>query len=203
MRERRRAETASGLAHVTRRMTAERGLSGFTVDEVCREVGVSRRTFFNYFASKEDAIFGIAVRSDDDYRDVVFLGARQEHQADSASLVADYVGLVLSRSIFEDWTPESTRQLIAAVRREPRLMTHMLDRARARSLDDIALIERTEGYPAGDPRASTLVHVVGALVSVAGEDILTGATAEPFDVLVRERVAVVGDLFTVRKGVVT
>src|SRR3954471_703362 len=44
--ERRMADTAERMMAVARRLTAERGLSGFTIDELCADVGVSRRTFF-------------------------------------------------------------------------------------------------------------------------------------------------------------
>src|SRR3954466_5678630 len=58
VRERRRAETSLRITEVARRLTAERGLHGFTVEQVCEEVGISRRTFFNYFPTKDDAIIG-------------------------------------------------------------------------------------------------------------------------------------------------
>ena len=42
-----------------RRATIEHGLHGFTLEQLCEAVGVSRRTFFNHFASKDDAVLGI------------------------------------------------------------------------------------------------------------------------------------------------
>lgn len=42
-----------------RRSTIEHGLHGFTIEQLCETVGVSRRTFFNHFASKDDAVLGI------------------------------------------------------------------------------------------------------------------------------------------------
>lgn len=42
-----------------RRATIEHGLHGFTIEQLCETVGVSRRTFFNHFASKDDAVLGI------------------------------------------------------------------------------------------------------------------------------------------------
>src|SRR6478735_12637303 len=64
LRDRRAAETSLGLRTEARRLTAERGFAGFTIEELCSEVGVSRRTFFNYYASKENAVLGFAVHSD-------------------------------------------------------------------------------------------------------------------------------------------
>ena len=60
LRERKRAATRSAITSTARAMTAERGLNGYTVEEVCDAAGISRRTFFNYFPTKEDAIIGHA-----------------------------------------------------------------------------------------------------------------------------------------------
>src|SRR6476660_5993038 len=58
LRERKRAATRAAITAVARSLTAERGLNGYTVEEVCEQAGISRRTFFNYFPAKEDAILG-------------------------------------------------------------------------------------------------------------------------------------------------
>ena len=47
-----------------RRSTVEHGLSGFTIEQLCESVGVSRRTFFNHFGSKEDVVLGIELNAD-------------------------------------------------------------------------------------------------------------------------------------------
>ena len=65
LRERRRAETTRALIRAARRFTAEHGLAGFTVEELCSEAAVSRRTFFNYFASKDDAVLGMPLERSD------------------------------------------------------------------------------------------------------------------------------------------
>src|ERR1700712_2523037 len=59
---RRQQRTREQLISAARRLTATHGLSGFTVQELSDQVGVSRRTFFNYFASKEDAVLGMVSR---------------------------------------------------------------------------------------------------------------------------------------------
>jgi AcrR family transcriptional regulator len=58
LRERKRQATRRAIQMAVIDLVAERGLEGTTVDEISRVADVSPRTFFNYFASKEDAIIG-------------------------------------------------------------------------------------------------------------------------------------------------
>ncbi|MEP6481736.1 MAG: helix-turn-helix domain-containing protein [Rhodoglobus sp.] len=60
LRERKRLATRRAIQLAVVDLVSERGLDGVTVDEISRVADVSPRTFFNYFASKEEAMLGDA-----------------------------------------------------------------------------------------------------------------------------------------------
>jgi AcrR family transcriptional regulator len=56
LRARKKAATRQALHEAALRLAMARGLDGVTVEDIADDVGVSRRTFSNYFANKEDAV---------------------------------------------------------------------------------------------------------------------------------------------------
>jgi AcrR family transcriptional regulator len=56
LRERKKAATRQALHEAAVRLAIEHGTERITVEAIADEVGVSRRTFSNYFANKEEAL---------------------------------------------------------------------------------------------------------------------------------------------------
>lgn len=59
LRERKRTDTYRALHDAAAELVLDRGLQNVTVDEIAEQAGVSQRTFFNYFPTKEDAVLGV------------------------------------------------------------------------------------------------------------------------------------------------
>jgi len=182
LRDVRKRETIRVLTDTARRLTIERGFSGFTVDEVCAEAGVSRRTFFNYFASKENAVYGFTeidprlVELEDEFVDA------------SGELIDDFVTVILRRWDLLDPLSDAPA-LFAVIEHEPRLLKGAFERLAENERRDVALILRREGDGA-EAYAEVIVHTIGALVRMSVDQILQHHSTEPFDVLVHQRLAI-------------
>jgi AcrR family transcriptional regulator len=59
VRERKRRETLRRITDAGVRLFIEKGFDGTTVDEVAVAAGISRRTFFHYFDSKDDILLSL------------------------------------------------------------------------------------------------------------------------------------------------
>jgi len=121
-RESRKAQTRADLVRHARRLTAVHGLSGFTIEELSELAGVSRRTFFNYFPTKESAVLG--ARPVEQLEEALAEFAYSPPAGDLLPevliefLVAQFEASGMSRDEIVDF--------LAAVDREPRLLADLL-----------------------------------------------------------------------------
>ncbi|MGY1771199.1 TetR/AcrR family transcriptional regulator [Blastococcus sp. SYSU D00813] len=108
LRERKKAETRAALAAATLRLTGELGWAAVTVERIAAEADVSYRTFFNHFASKEEALLqpqeaepGRFARllAEQDARLSPLEAARRVLRAELAEAAVDAAGLRLRMAV--------------------------------------------------------------------------------------------------------
>ncbi|MGA5895878.1 TetR/AcrR family transcriptional regulator [Streptomyces venetus] len=143
LRERKKRATRAALVAAAVRLAAEHGAENITVDAISEAAGVSARTFFNYFDSRDDVFVMIGAESSARVRDAVLaapsglspLRVLRDAMATELAEVEQHQGL---------WRLHSE-----VLRRSPHLLARSLG---AHMADELALAETlAERIGAGSP----------------------------------------------------
>lgn len=168
LRARKREATRSAITAAARTFTAQNGLNGFTVEQLCEHVGISRRTFFNYFPSKEDAIIGHLLDEFPADATAAFLdggpqkpGVERGPHGLSTTLLRDLYRLMSAMVAELDLTRDHINQLMAVMKKEPQLMMKLVGGAHVREQEFTDLIAQREQLPPDDPLADMASAVFG------------------------------------------
>ncbi|MFB9377137.1 TetR family transcriptional regulator [Kineococcus gynurae] len=148
LREAKKRATRRDLSRATRRLALAEGWEAVTVEQVCAEVGVSVRTFHNYFPSKEDAALG-------EDPPLGTPGSLETFRAGgpTGDLLVDALTLVDPE--VDEETQSDVATTIALAEREPRLLALWLGRAQNREDELRALLAERLGTDSADPRCGT------------------------------------------------
>lgn len=126
LRERKKRERGQALRQAALELALENGYANVTIEDICERCGVSRRTFFNYFSSKEEALLGRAdtVFDDEDQPDIEAFeagGPSGRLLADLQYLLASVVRTRLNRR-------EEMHQYHQLLKQDPSLMQVQMSR---------------------------------------------------------------------------
>jgi AcrR family transcriptional regulator len=175
LRERKKTETRRAIADAALALATERGPNDLTVDDIAAAAGVSPRTVFNYFASKEEAILGV----DPDRRRALLerLEARPTGEPPLEAL----------RMAFQESTGDGAgavawRARARLARDHPQLNAAYL--ASFASLEDeltAALAGRLDVDGAADPLPRLAVTIALTAMRVAVDHALAAGRSEPAD----------------------
>ncbi|WP_439689921.1 TetR/AcrR family transcriptional regulator [Curtobacterium sp. SP.BCp] len=172
-----------------RRATVEHGLHGFTIEQLCETVGVSRRTFFNHFSSKDDAVLGIEQGASAamlrDYAERAVVGEELDPLGSVVALAVEQLHVVgldradeaLVRRVFD---------------REPAMVAKFLTAADAQLAAVAGAVRDRFGWPddPSDHRAQLVAETAAALLKVTAgtyfDDTYDESTGPPFDVLLTD-----------------
>lgn len=159
LRERKKDQTRRALAERAFVLAQSRGFGGFTISELVADVGVSRRTFSNYFASKAECLAAVVEGWLDDVLDAI-----RQAPADASFLQVLHTGLTaVAGQGVERWGG-----LQALADREPELAARML-------ADDEAVAEQVADEIAGRSgldRSDIRVRLLASFAIAAGREVL-------------------------------
>lgn len=167
--ERNRVNTWNAIHESAVRLTLEVGLAGATVSAIAEAAGVSPRSFFNYFPTKEDAVLGMRPATLDPEA-----LARFRESSDGLLRRAVLLMNTVARSM-TDGVPSRDRRTL--VQRYPELLARLRQHiAHAELLVLPVVTDQLAGSAAGGPdwgaelgpdAAEALVRLAGAIVRFA------------------------------------
>ncbi len=175
LRERKKQRTRDALLRAAVELFTTRGYEGTTVDDIAEAVDVSQRTFFRYFAGKEDAAFAVQEMTEARFVDAV--RARPPHEAPLDALrQAVLEGWDAIRETVETCVPvELYLRMYRTIESTPALLAAHLRRSAATEETIARLLAEREGVDVdADPRPRLAVAVFGGVIRVTERQWSTG-----------------------------
>jgi AcrR family transcriptional regulator len=157
LRERKKAATRVAIHRAARDLVEERGLGSVTIEAIAERADVAPRTFFNYYASKEEAVLGWNPDATTalvcDVRAALASGAEPLRAVQSA-----LTALVVTEAV----TSTGLQRRLALLRREPVLLA--ASASHWERLTDGLAAAVTSACPVERSYADLIVHVAVAAV---------------------------------------
>lgn len=167
------------LTTVAQDLFLERGFDRVTVDQIADLAGVSKRTLFRYFATKEDIVVGSYERYGD--RLVAALEQRPAAEPVWDSLWAVFTRMASQEAAAQDRT--RGRALEQIVHSTPQLRARFLEKTQMQQQMLVGPIRSrltAQGLASADPRAAAIVGAAFACLYAARSSWLEADATEHF-----------------------
>ncbi len=162
LQERKRDLVRDAIADAAWQLFAAEGYEATTVADIARAAGVSRRTFFRYFSSKEDVVVGT---SDALAEDLLAAFARRPPDEPPLAAIQETLRPLVESRLAD--APQA-RAIVRLLRESRTLRRAMLERhARLEERLAALLAERTGADRRKDPTPALLAFVTRALLDTA------------------------------------
>ncbi|MFI0779585.1 TetR family transcriptional regulator [Streptomyces sp. NPDC021212] len=170
LRERKKQRTRGALVRSALDLFTCQGYDHTTVDEIAESVDVSQRTFFRYFANKEQVAFATQDSAESHF--FAALCARPAHEAPLAALrnaVLD-AWSTIGDAIEELVPAELHMRMYRVIESTPALLAVHLRRTAELEERIASEIARREGLDVSvDPRPRLLTAMFGGVIQIAGK----------------------------------
>jgi len=162
LQQRKRQLVRQEIAHAAWLLFADRGYEDTTVGEIARAAGISRRSFFRYFSSKEDVVIGTTDALAEDV-----LAAFASRPASEPPLVA--IQHALTPAIAKRLADTAEARAIVSLLRESRTLRRAMLERHARLEERLAglIAARTGADLRRDPTPALLAFLARALLDTA------------------------------------
>lgn len=177
LQEKRRRYVAREIAAAAMRLFGDRGFEAVTVEEIAAAAGISARTFFRYYATKDEVVLQYHRRMQD--RLVEALAARPEREGPITALRSAY--LATSHVAPEDRESVLLTNRFLGASDDLRVRTQGLHTDGSRAI--VSMIAGRMGVdPTSDSRPETVVVAMGAAAGAAFQRwISSGGEGDPAD----------------------
>lgn len=180
LRERKRTDTFRSIHDAASQLVLDRGLVNVTVDEIVERAGVSQRTFFNYFPTKEDAVVGLRTP---ELTDDMLESFRTQVGSDLLSSAVELLAAVIRTALIPGDDPVRRKQLTTEY---PELRRRfMLRIADAERLALQVIEDQPESLPNTEEAARVLVALAGAVLRFTYQSQPGSVTSDDQDTLHR------------------
>lgn len=158
--ERRRRLIRDEIGRVAIELFAERGFDAVTVDDIAEAAGTSQRTFFRYFATKDDIVLALSSRLDE--RLVAAIDARPAEEGAVAALREAYC----ATSHVEPAERHRVLQVARVLADAPGLRARAHGEYVGENQEILDRLARRMGVAASDPAVRVLAAAFGAVAGV-------------------------------------
>lgn len=172
-RQDRRRATSYRISACAQELTEDRGLEGFTMEQLAESAGVSRRTLFNYYPSKVDAVLGDAPALSEEALD------RFRGRGAAGDLVADLRALAEEMLDAREFSRADVTRLRRILRVNPRLLACAHDRFVVITGQVVSTIREREGVAFDELRAQVAVRLLASLFDAAFDRFLVDEDERP------------------------
>ncbi|MEP7048634.1 MAG: TetR family transcriptional regulator [Ilumatobacteraceae bacterium] len=174
LREMKKQRTRTDIVRIATRMFAIRGFDHVTVEEIAAEAEISHRTFYRYFATKEELVLGSLQQGLVDFS----TGFTQRPRTES--VIASVRAVIMDLAANYEHDLDNDRHRAKLVRSTPSLQQRQHERHTIFESTMVPLIAQRLGVdPIDDIRPALIAGCAVASIRVATTHWLAGGASQP------------------------